>query len=78
MTTQITVRLPDDLVQFTDMLVSAGQAGSRAEVVTSALTNERRRLAAERDAEIYAAAGEDPELAAFHTWAAANRPELGD
>lgn len=78
MTTQITVRIPDDLVTFTDGLIKAGAATSRADVVSQALEHERRRIANERDAAIYAACGEDPELEAFHAWASANRPPLDD
>ena len=50
-TTQIAVRLPDDLVIYVDQLVSEG-AGSRATVVTRALAMYRQHMAAERDARI--------------------------
>ena len=43
MSTQIAVRLPDDLVAFVDDLVRHGDAASRAAVVTQALERERRR-----------------------------------
>lgn len=68
MSTQIAVRLPDDLVAFIDDLVRTGDAGSRAAVVTRALERERRRRIAERDAAILAAAGpdEDAEALARH------------
>jgi Arc/MetJ-type ribon-helix-helix transcriptional regulator len=56
-TTQITVRIPDDLVQFADAEVEHGRAKSRAEIVATALGRERRRQVAERDAAIYAALG---------------------
>lgn len=59
MTTQIAVRLDDSLVAFVDALVKAGRAGSRAAAVSSALERERRRLIAEHDAQILAAAGDD-------------------
>lgn len=49
MSVQITVRLPDDLVEFVDDLVSHGDAVSRAAVVSRALDRERRRQVAERD-----------------------------
>jgi Arc/MetJ-type ribon-helix-helix transcriptional regulator len=52
---QIAVRLPDDLVAYIDEQVADGSAESRAAFVTRALERERRRLAAERDARIYAA-----------------------
>lgn len=62
MTTQIAVRLPDDLVAFVDDLVSHGDAASRAAVVSRALERERRRKIAERDAAILASAGLDTDL----------------
>lgn len=61
--TQIAVRLPDELVEFIDRLVSDGRAPSRAAVVSRALQRERRREVAARDAAILAAqAPEDDDL----------------
>lgn len=57
MTTQIAVRLPEELVEFVDRLVSDGRAPSRAAVVSRALHRELRREVAARDAAILAAAG---------------------
>lgn len=54
MSTQITVRLDADLVQFVDQLVADGREKSRASVVSRALKREQRREAAERDARILA------------------------
>ncbi len=51
MTTQIAVRLPDELVTYVDQLVRDG-AGSRASVLARALTMYRQHLTAERDARI--------------------------
>jgi Arc/MetJ-type ribon-helix-helix transcriptional regulator len=62
MSKQIAVRLPDDLVDFVDGVVSSGDGRSRAAVVTRALERERRRALAARDAEILARTGPDPEL----------------
>jgi len=62
MSKQIAVRLPDDIVDFVDGLVSQGRAKSRAVVVTRALERERRRAVAARDVAILAQAGEDPEM----------------
>lgn len=62
MSKQIAVRLPDDLVEYVDRVVSSGQQRSRAAVVTRALERERRRAVAARDAEILAATGPDPDL----------------
>lgn len=70
MTKQITVRLPDDLVDFVDGLVSDGDAKSRAAVVTLALERERRRAMAARDAEILARGGADADMDALARHAA--------
>jgi antitoxin MazE3 len=61
MTIQIAVRLPDEMVSTLDALVSDGNAPSRASVIERALAREFRRLLAERDAAILAAAGRDPD-----------------
>jgi Arc/MetJ-type ribon-helix-helix transcriptional regulator len=63
--TQIAVRLPEELVDFIDRLVSDGRAPSRAAVVTQALQRERRRELAARDAAILAAVTEDDDLDAL-------------
>jgi Arc/MetJ-type ribon-helix-helix transcriptional regulator len=55
MSTQIAVRLPDEIVAFIDDEVRGRHARSRAAVVVRALERERRRRLAERDAEILAA-----------------------
>lgn len=52
MTTQIAVRLADELVRFIDDEIAAGRSSSRAELVSRALEREHRRLLAARDAEI--------------------------
>jgi len=52
MSKQITVRLPDELVEFMDRLVDDNKAASRASVVARAMERERRRELAERDAAI--------------------------
>jgi len=57
MSTQIAVRLPDELVAYLDSLVSAG-AGSRAAVVSRALNLYRRQLSGERDARILEESGD--------------------
>ena len=71
MSTQIAVRLPDDLVAFVDDLVRHGDAASRAAVVTQALERERRRKVAERDAVILTSAGTDTDLDKLAEFAAA-------
>jgi Arc/MetJ-type ribon-helix-helix transcriptional regulator len=72
MSTQIAVRLSDDLVAFVDGLVSHGDATSRAAVVSRALERERRLKVAERDAAILARAGADPDLDSLAQYAASN------
>jgi Arc/MetJ-type ribon-helix-helix transcriptional regulator len=62
MSKQIAVRLPDDMVEFVDHLVTEGKAKSRAAVVTQALYRERRRQMAARDAAILAQGGDDPDM----------------
>jgi Arc/MetJ-type ribon-helix-helix transcriptional regulator len=71
MSTQMTVRIPDDVAGFVDAQVAAGAAASRAEVIATALRHEQRRLAAQRDAAIYAAAGSDADMDALTAWTAA-------
>jgi Arc/MetJ-type ribon-helix-helix transcriptional regulator len=70
MSTQIAVRLPDELVEFVDEAIASGAGRSRAAVVTVALERERRRALAARDAEILARTGPDPELAGLADFAA--------
>ena len=62
MTTQIAIRLPDELVEFLDDLVKNGDAASRAAAVARALERERRRQTAERDAAILARSGADADM----------------
>jgi Arc/MetJ-type ribon-helix-helix transcriptional regulator len=57
MTTQIAVRLPDELVVYVDTLVAAG-GGSRASVVTRALTVYQQQLLGENDARILEESGD--------------------
>ncbi|NCD21077.1 MAG: ribbon-helix-helix protein, CopG family, partial [Actinobacteria bacterium] len=47
MTTQIAIRLPDDMVAFLDKSVAAGKAPSRAALVARAVEREMRRQVAE-------------------------------
>ncbi len=68
MSTQIAVRLPDEMVVFLDRAVAAGEAPSRAALVTSALEREMRRLVAERDARILGAKGAADDLDDLVAW----------
>lgn len=76
MSKQIAVRLPDELVDFVDEIVSSGAGRSRAAVVTRALERERRRVVATRDAQILARTGADPELAGLAAHAVGLASEL--
>ncbi|HEY2536945.1 MAG TPA: hypothetical protein VGI24_08185 [Solirubrobacteraceae bacterium] len=71
MSKQIAVRLPDELVDFVDEQVGSGAGRSRAAIVTLALERAHRRAIAERDADILARTGADPELAGLAEHAAA-------
>lgn len=65
--TQIAVRLPDELVAFIDQLIADGRATSRAHAVSQALQRERRRETAARDAAILSASpGDDLDELAAH------------
>ena len=57
MSTQIAVRLPDEMVEYVDALVAQG-AGSRAAVVTQALKLYQQQLRGEQDARILEASGD--------------------
>jgi Arc/MetJ-type ribon-helix-helix transcriptional regulator len=57
MSTQIAVRLPDELVEYVDGLVRQG-AGSRAAVVGRALRLYQLQLRAEQDARILEQTGD--------------------
>jgi Arc/MetJ-type ribon-helix-helix transcriptional regulator len=70
MSKQIAVRLPEDLVEFVDSVVTSGREPSRAAVVSRALERDRRRAIAERDAAILEASGPDRELSGLAEYAA--------
>ena len=77
MSTQIAVRLPDEVVAFLDRSVASGKAASRAALVASALEREMRRQLAERDAELLGEAGASDELDDLVAWTATHT-ELSD
>jgi len=66
-TTQIAVRLPDELVAYVDQAVSSGRVKSRAELVSRLIARDLRRNRAEQDLQRLAEAGalEDPEALAI-------------
>ena len=69
MTTQIAVRLPDEVVAFLDRNVATGKASSRAAMVASALEREMRRQLAEHDAAILQGDGAADDLDDLVAWA---------
>ena len=77
MSTQIAVRLPDEVVAYLDRAVAAGDAPSRAALVTSALEREMRRRLAERDAELLRRSTGQDDLDALVDWST-RRVELDD
>lgn len=70
MSTQIAVRLPDQVVAFLDRAVAEGKSASRAALVTVALEREMRRLAGEQDAAILRQRGTADDLDALVDWTA--------
>lgn len=76
MTTQIAVRLPDDMVSELDSLVASGDASSRASVIEKALRRELRRFIYEKESAILAASQPDAELEAWVAWAADHQPAI--
>lgn len=68
MSTQIAVRLPDEMVAFLDRAVASGQAPSRAAVVASAVEREMRRLLAEQDAQVLRQQGSSDDLDDLVRW----------
>ena len=63
MSTQIAVRLPDELVAYVDRAVAEGRARSRAELVARLIERDARRQRAEEDFTVLAGKGlvRDPE-----------------
>lgn len=72
MSTQIAVRLPDEMVGYLDRSVAAGVATSRAAIVARALEREMRRQAALEDVWTLREVGAGDELDALVDWSARN------
>jgi len=72
MTTQIAVRLPDDMVDFLDRSVAAGRASSRAALVAAAVEREMRLQAAQQDVELLFRVGAADDLDDVVAWSAAH------
>ncbi len=77
MSTQIAVRLPDEMVAFLDQAVAQGKASSRAELVSAALEREMRRQAAEADATILRQHGSADDLDPLVDWTAGHLDSAG-
>ena len=67
MSTQIAVRLPDELVAYVDQAVASGRVRSRAELVSRLIARDARRQRAEEDLQRLIDAGvlEDDEALAM-------------
>lgn len=72
MSTQIAIRLPDDMVAFLDKSVAAGGAPSRAALVARAVEREMRRQVAEQDAVILRERGTADDLDELVNWSVAH------
>lgn len=68
MTTQIAVRLPDEMVAFLDRTVATGKASSRAALVAAAVEREMRRQTAEQDARVLRQHGAADDLDDLVQW----------
>ncbi|WP_109471117.1 YlcI/YnfO family protein [Ornithinimicrobium cavernae] len=68
MSTQIAVRLPDEMVAFLDQCVRQGRAPSRAALVAIALEREMRRQSAMSDARVLTDVGAADDLDDLVTW----------
>lgn len=68
MSTQIAVRLPEDMVAFLDKAVADGKATSRAALVSAAVEREMRRQAAETDAALLRKDGAADDLDCLVNW----------
>lgn len=72
MSTQIAVRLPDELVRALDSIVREGPDTSRASVIERALEREIRRQRYEQEAEVLLQSRQsapDDDLDSLATWA---------
>ncbi len=72
MSTQIAIRLPDEMVAFLDRTVASGEASSRTAAVASAVEREMRRLLAEQDARVLQRQGSTDDLDDLVRWTTAH------
>ena len=79
MSTQIAIRLPDDLVDHLDDQVRRGVAATRSELIRALLTRELRRAEAEAELSVLARPWDDPDdLAGLAEWASRHSAALPD
>ena len=72
MTTQIAVRLPDEMVRFLDRSVASGKAASRAALVAAALEREMRLQTAQQDVQTLKKKGTADDLDELVSWSVAH------
>lgn len=69
MSTQIALRLPDDLVEQLDERVRQGVAANRSELIRVLLARELRRIEVEAEVAVLSQSWDDPDdLAALADW----------
>jgi len=68
MTTQLAVRLPEEMVRAVDKAVADGLAPNRSRLIRMAIDRELRHLAAVRDYEILRDTEPDKEMEALAQW----------
>lgn len=78
MSTQIAIRLPDDLVRYLDEVAKSEPGGSRASVVRAALERDRRARLADRDARILAELGDYDDLDGLTAYMQSHIPPIED
>lgn len=72
MSTQIAVRLPDEMVAYLDQVVATGEAPSRAALVASAVEREMRHRAAQQDARLLSEHGAADDLDELVQWSSSH------
>ena len=78
MSTQIAVRLPDELVAYVDQAVASGRVKSRAELVSRLIARDARRQRAEEDLQRLIEAGALNDDEALAMARATSATPLGD
>lgn len=76
MSTQIAVRLPDELVSYLDEIARSEPGSSRAAVIRAALERDRRVRQAERDVRILMETGDYEDFEGLNDYARRNPPPL--